>query len=60
MIVAGDGYNDSVKIRQLYMDWHATKEDYTKALQAYQRYLDEIRSEQRDKAAAFSDGYKYY
>ena len=70
MIAAGDGYNDSVKIRQLYMDWHATKEDYTtskedytKALQAhqtYQIYLCEIGSEQRDKAAAFSDECRYF
>ena len=33
---------------------HATKEDYTKALQLYQAYLNlvEIKSSQRDKAAA--------
>ena len=61
MIAAGDGYSDSVKtIQQLYMNGHATKEDYSKALRAYQSYLDEIRSEQRDKAAAANDKYKYY
>ena len=61
MIVAGGGDNDSVKnIQQLYKLGHATKEDYSKALQAYQNYLDDIKSEQRDKAAAFSDVYKYY
>ena len=50
LIGAGSGYNDSVKgIQQLYLYGHATKEDYTKALLAYQKYLDEIRSEQRDK-----------
>ena len=38
----------------------ATKEDYAKALQAYQAYLDEIKSGQRDEAAVFSDEYKYY
>ena len=55
MISAGDGYNDSVKnIQQLYMDGDATKEDYSKALQTYQAYIDEIKSDQRDKAAAFS------
>ena len=61
MIAAGVGFNDSVKnIQQLYRDEHATKEDYTKALRAYQKRIDEIRSEQRDKAAAFDDRYKYY
>ena len=61
MISAGRGQNESVKmIQQLYMDGDATKEDYSKALQAYQKYLDDIKSEQRDKAAAFSDVYKYY
>ena len=61
MIAAGSGLNDSVKnIQQLYKGGHATKEDYAKALRAYQKCIDEIRSEQRDIAAAFSDIYKYY
>ena len=61
LIATGDGYDDSVKgIQQLYTDGHATKEDYTKALLAYQKCIDEIRSEQRDQAVAFDDQYKYY
>ena len=61
MIAAGDGQNESVKnIQQMFMDGNATKEDYAKALRAYQKYLDEIRSEQRDQAAAFNDEYKCY
>ena len=61
MIAAGGGLNNSVKnIQQLYRDGHATKEDYTKALLAYQKYLEEIRSDQRDKSAAFSDEFKCY
>ena len=61
MIAAGDGYNDSVKnIQVLYTKGHATKEDYAKALRAYQTYLDDIRSEQRDTAAAANERYKYY
>ena len=61
MVSAGDGYNDSVKIiQQLYKAGHATKEDYASALQAYQKCIDEIRSEQREQAAAFDDEYKYY
>ena len=45
---------------QLSVDGHATKYDYAKALKSYQAYLSEVRSDQRDKAAAFSDRYKYY
>ena len=61
LIAAGGGYSDSVKnVQQLYTEGHATKEDYSKALLAYQKYLQEIRSEQRDNAAAFGDNYKYY
>ena len=60
MISAEGGHNDSVKVvQQLYKHGHATKDDYTKALLAYQKYLDEIRSEQRDIAAASSDDFKY-
>ena len=60
LVAAGSGYNDSVKnMQQHYIDGDATKEDYSKALRAYQAYLDEIKSDQRDKAAAFSDQYKY-
>ena len=61
LIAAGSGNDTSVKnIRELYMDGYSTKEDYSKALQAYQKYLDEVKSEQRDQAAAFNDRYKYY
>ena len=60
LISVGGGINESLKnIQKLFMDGHATKDDYTKALLAYQMYLDEIRSEQRDQAATANDGYKY-
>ena len=60
MIAVGSGDNDSLKmIQQLYTTGHATKDDYAKALQAYQAYLDEIKSDDRDKAAAYSEKYKY-
>ena len=60
MIAAGDGDNDSVKaVQQLYKHGHATKGDYSKALLAYQKYVEEARSEQRDEAAAANDRYKY-
>jgi hypothetical protein len=36
-----------------------TKDQYAKALRQYQTYLDEVKSDQRDKAVAHSDRYKY-
>ena len=61
IIAAGDGHNNSVKaIQELYKLGLATKDDYASALQNYQEYLDEIKSDQRDKAAAADDRYKYY
>ena len=61
MIAVNFGDNDSLEnIKQMYMDGDATKEDYAKALRAYQTYLVEIKSPQRDEAAAYRDEYKYY
>jgi len=62
MVSIIDGDAGSLKqIKRLYSNGFATKEDYTKALQAYQAYLGEIKSPQRDEAAAFSMGlYRYY
>jgi len=61
LIAAGGGYSSSLTmIKELYMEGHATKDDYARALQAHQSYLDEIKSVQRDEAAAFDDKYKYY
>ena len=61
MISARVGHGKSLKeIKQLYTDEFATKDDYSKALRSYQECLDEIRSDQRDKAAAFDNVYKYY
>ena len=44
----------------MYKNGHATKDDYAKALRAHQAYLDEIRSDQRDEAAALDKYFKYY
>jgi len=61
MIAVRAGYTRSVKcIQQLYMDGHATKDHYANALRAHQVYINEIKSDQRDKAAAFIDSYRYY
>jgi hypothetical protein len=34
--------------------------DYQQALSSYQQYIEEVRSDQQDKAAAFDDKYKYF
>ena len=58
MIGARDG--DSLNsIKRLYLMGYATKDNYEKALRSYQAYLDEIKSDQRDEAAADGDA-KYY
>ena len=61
MIAVEFGNSGSLKnIKHFYMNGHATKDDYAKALKAYQAYLEDIKSDQRDKAAEYSDRYKYY
>ena len=61
MIAAGGGYKTSLSaIQEMFKRGVATKEDYAKALRAYQAYLGEIKSVQRNEAAAFSEEYKYY
>ena len=53
MIAVECGFEKSLKvIQKLYTSGHATKEDYAKALRAYQAYLVEIKSTQRNAAAA--------
>jgi len=60
MIAVKDGYDSLENIKRMHTDGHASKQDYTTALRAYQAYLAEIKSDQRDKAAAVGDKYKYY
>jgi len=69
MISVEGGMNESLKkIKYLYSkglatkdDYSkATKDDYSKALQSYQAYLNEIKSDQRDKVAAEDEDCKYY
>ena len=61
MIAVRGGLSDSLEaIKELYTDGIATKDDYTKALQVYQDYLGEIKSKQRDEAAAAREDYRYY
>ena len=61
MIAAKDGDFASLqKVKRLYSEGHATEDDYTEALHSYEAYLDEVKSDQRDEAAAALDGYVYY
>jgi len=61
MMAASYGYFDSLKsIKTMYQSGHATKDDYAKALRSYQANLEEIKSDQRDEAAAYNDENKYY
>ena len=60
-IAAGTGSTRSLEhITQMYKDWYAMRYDYAKALCEYQENLIQIKSPQRDEAAAFDNGYKYY
>ena len=61
MIAVKGGHSKSLKrIKDLYSNEKATKDDYMKALQSYQTYLGEIKSVQRDKAAAADEKYHYF
>ena len=61
MIAVRSGLTDSVlKIQRMYMNGRATKDQYANALRSHQAYLNEIKSDQRDEAAAFDAQYKYY
>ena len=61
MSASKGGKNEALDvIRELYSGGYATKGQYMLALKFYQEYLDEIKSDQRDKAAALSDVFRYY
>ena len=61
MIAAKSGSIESLEmIRKMVTNGLASKDDYSKALISYQEYLDEIKSDQREKAAAANDDCKYY
>ncbi|KAL3802752.1 hypothetical protein ACHAWO_010100 [Cyclotella atomus] len=63
MIGAEFGDPNSLKLVQLcFMNTNgefATRDQYETALRAYQQYIEEVRSESRDKAAVIGDQYKY-
>ena len=61
MIAVKGGNAESLDIIQnMYSNGLITKDDYTTALRSYQEYLGEVKSVQRDKAAAANEEYRYY
>ena len=61
MIAVKGGHLDTLaSIKRMYLNEEVTKDDYANAVQSYQAYLDEIKTDQRDEAAAFDDRKKYY
>ena len=61
IIAVRSGHSNSLtRIKELYTNGDATKDVYAKALRLYQEYLGEIKSPQRDEAAAASEMYRYY
>ena len=60
IIAVKSGSSESLEqIKEGYSKGHVTKDDYMRALRAYQEYLGEIKSRQRDKAAEFRDKHYY-
>ena len=61
MIAVRGGDSYSVKaIQRMYKNGHAAKDQYANALQSHQAYVNEIKSDQREQAAAFHDDYRYH
>ena len=61
MIAVRGGHTDSVKeIQRMCKYGLATKDQYANALRSHQAYINEIKSDQRDEAAALGDDYRYY
>jgi len=61
IIAVGGGHKNSFKaIQDYYSKGYTTKDEYTEALSTHQKYLDEVKSIQRDEAAAADyEEYKY-
>ena len=60
MQLAEDFNMSLLVIQDLYCKGKATKDEYAKALRSYQAYLNEVKSIQRDEAAAAREDYKYF
>jgi TPR repeat protein len=60
-IAAGFGNTASLtNVKIFFMNGgHSSRDDCQQALLSYQQYVEEVRSDQRDEAAAFRDDHKY-
>lgn len=41
------------------MKGYASRDDYAEGLRGYQQYIEDVRSDHRDRAAAFSEHFEY-
>ena len=61
MIAVRGGHTKALKeIKDMFMNGHVAKDHYANALRSHQAYLNEIKSDQRDEAAALYDDFSYY
>jgi TPR repeat protein len=61
MIAVKCGEIDALaNLQHLYLSGYATSEEYSDAERSYKEYVDEIKSDQRDMAAAATDENAYY
>jgi hypothetical protein len=60
LIAASQGHLQAVNdMKHAMIKGIATKDQYAQAIRLYRAYLEEVKSDQRDKAAAHSDEYNY-
>jgi tetratricopeptide (TPR) repeat protein len=60
LIAASCGHIKAVnEIKKAMCDGNATRDHYAQALRGYQQWVNEVVSDERDRAAAYSDEYKY-
>jgi TPR repeat protein len=60
LISCGRGHAISLEaVKHLFIEGLVTKEDYEKGLRSFQEYIDEVKSDLRDEAAAFHEDYSY-
>lgn len=61
LISCGCGQVESLEaIKTIFINGCASEEDYEKALKSLEEYIEDIKSEQRDEAAAYDQQYRYY
>jgi TPR repeat protein len=60
LMAASQGHIEAIdSMKKALAEGKATKDHYRQALQGYKQYLDEVKSNHRDRAVAYSDVFKY-